>query len=504
MFLGLNLIPVCIQGRTDSLGNNSDSIYHYLKILRYRGELAPNPSFDADVRLPTDQRLYACISWFTDVTGIPLIAVLQALWLFYSLVFVIGAFFLGFRMTGNVWGGAFLSASGWGFALAIGGHWGWDYSPFVPHDLATSLVPWLILIWVRIRSFVYVFLFMALLGALTRIYPTTFVHLAGILLLARMFMEPKKIGVVLAGAIVFGLTVLPLALKWSGRGSIPDDLLPLFRERFSYLAPNNPGRLFSEFKIYFMQICLAVIAWLIVRREIPPRGWRHIRFIAIASVCMAILGQAAVYSTVLAPLFISRASRFSYIWIFLVQARSFTQPKRNVLRIIGVCICLISLILRPNLAGPARAVLSGAGIHEAIDRYHYQDTKAFRDLCRWTTAHFSSTDQFITPPDDRYLFFRAFSRRPVLILQKEIGSIHTPRPGLLGWDELVRIIKNAYDSRDMDTLRETAIQYDCAGILGPPEWDIEGSVSFSNEAGWIYRITAPEITELRGTDVDGE
>jgi hypothetical protein len=503
LFFGLNMIPLCVQGRADSLGNNSDGIYHYLKILRYRNELASNPAFDADVRLPTDQRLYACISWFSEITGIPIIRVLQILWFSYSLVFVFGAFTLAYRITGNVWGGTFFAASGWGFALAIGGHWGWDYSPFVPHDLATALVPWLILIWIRIRSYRHLLLFMVLLGMLTRIYPTTFVHLAGIFLLSRVFMAPKNVGMVVAAAFVFVLTVLPLALQWSGRGSITQDLLPLFRERFSYLAPTNPGRLFSEFKIFFMHLGLALIAWLIVRREVPPRGWKHIRFIAITSMVMALVGQIAVYSTVLAPLFISRASRFSYVWIFLIQARAFTQPKKRALKIIGVIICVLSLGLRPNLAGPLRAVVNGSGIGEAIDRYHVQDTNDFRDLCQWAAENTKSADQFITPPDDRYLFFRAYARRPVLILQKEIGSIHTPRPGLLGWDDLMHIIKRAYDARNLSPLKEIATRYGCVGILGPPEWDIPESVNFRNEAGWIYMVGTHNADVPGESDVDG-
>jgi|GEM_PF-3197786 len=210
-------------------------------------------------------------------------------------------------------------------------------------------------------------------------------------------------------------------------------------------------------------------------------GLRHIRFIAIASMVMALVGQIAVYSTVLAPLIISRASRFSYVWIFLIQARAFTQPKKRALRIIGVIICIISLGLRPNLAGPLRAVVNGSGIREAIDRYHVQDTDDFRNLCQWAAAHTKAADQFITPPDDRYLFFRAFARRPVLILQKEIGSIHTPRPGLLGWDDLVRIIKRAYDTRNRSRIKEIATRYECVGILGPPEWDIPESVRFRND-----------------------
>ena len=42
LFFGLNLLPVMVEGRSDTLGNNTDSIWHYLRVLRLRGELAPH------------------------------------------------------------------------------------------------------------------------------------------------------------------------------------------------------------------------------------------------------------------------------------------------------------------------------------------------------------------------------------------------------------------------------------------------------------------------------
>lgn len=491
LFFGLNLLPVLIQGRTDSLGNNTDSIWHYLKILRLRGELAPHASFDMDVRLPTDERLYTLISAAADTSGLSLIRVLQILWFVYSLFFVLGSYLLGYRLAGNRWGGAFLAASGWGFGLAIGGHWGWDYSPIVPHDLATAFVPWLVLLWLRLRSLLASAGYFALLGIMAQIYPTTFVHLAGLTLVAHFLLNPKDIKTLATGAAVFLVAVLPLTLKWGSKGPIPADLIPLVQERLPYLAPGGPLRIITEFKIFFLQLLLGGIAAFLLRGAEAPQGWSRIRAFGWAALVAGILGQITAHSPLLAPLFVSRASRFSYIWVLLLQARAMVRPAGSRSRWVGIAVCLVSLGLRPNLAGPFLGVTEGQSPKDAIEVYHPQDTPEFRELCAWIQENTATSEGIFTPPDGRYLFLRAYARRSVAILDKDLGCVAHARTPLLHrvWRDVLRA-KKAYRDNDLQGVLSLASEWKCQGIVFPPEWRPVGiDIAFSNQAGSVMLLT---------------
>ncbi len=487
-FFGLNLLPVLMQGQRDSLGNNTDSIYHYLKLLRLRGELAPDASFDMDVRLPTDQRLYRLVSSLSTRSNTPLVRTLQIIWFVYSFGFVVGAYLLGFRITNSAWGAAFIAASGWGFALSIGGHWGWDYSPIVPHDLATAFVPWLILIWLRVRSTIGFILYMASLGILAQVYPTCFVHLAALTFGAQLIREPTRPLFLVAGAAGFVVAIAPLALSWEGRGAVTDEMLPLFRERFSYLAPGSVRQALSEYRMFFMQLLLALGASLLLRGAASPGGWPLIRSLGLVSLLAGVAGQFAVYSPRLAPLFVSRASRFSYIWILLLQARAMVQSPRKLLRFLGVGICLLSLALRPNLAGPAKEILRGINISDAVARCHMQDTPDFRELCEWLRANTGKFDVLMTPPDGRYLFLRAYARRPLVGLEKDLGAVHTPDPRLLEMHVFVKKMKKAYGNRDLETVMREARERGCAVAVFPPEWKTQEGAEFANDAGWVLLL----------------
>jgi hypothetical protein len=490
LFFGLNLLPALIQGQTDSLGNNTDSIWHYLKILRLRGELAPHASFDMDVRLPTDERLYTLISGITDASGLSLIRVLQILWFAYSLFFVLGSYLLGYRLAGNRWGGAFLAASGWGFGLAIGGHWGWDYSPIVPHDLATAFVPWLVLFWLRLRSALASAGYFALLGIMAQIYPTTFVHLAGLTLVAHLLLNPKDIRTLATGAAVFLVAVLPLALKWGSKGPIPPDLIPLVQERLPYLAPGGPLRIIAEFKIFFPQLLLGGIAALLLRDSETPNGWSRIRALGWAALLAGVLGQITARSPLLASLFVSRASRFSYIWLLLLQARAMVRPPRSGARWLGIVVCLVSLMLRPNLVGPLLGVLSGQNPRVAIDTYHPQDTPEFRGLCAWIQENTDTSAGIFTPPDGLYLFLRAYARRPVAILDKDLGCVAHARTPLLYrvWRDVLRA-KKAYRDNNLQGVLSLASEWKCSVVVFPPEWRPDGiDIAFSNQAGSVMLL----------------
>ncbi len=488
-FFGMNLLPVITQGRSDSLGNNTDSIWHYMKILRLRGELAPDTSFDLDVRLPTDARLYRLISDLGALTGFSLIGTLQMIWFAYSLLFVLGCFNLGIEVTGNPWGGAFLMASGWGFALSVGGHWGWDFSPIVPHDLATSFVPWLLIVWLRVKGKWGFALYLGALGMLAQIYPTTFVHLAFLTLGAQLLRDPRNIGTLLVGAGAFALTILPLAITWGGKGPVPREMMPLVLERLPYLAPGSLWRILSEFKIFFIQLVLAGAAGLLLRGTQAPDGWSKIRSLGLVALFAGLLGQATTHVPLLAPLFVSRASRFSYIWILLLQARAMSGPPRPVLKSVGILICVLSLGLRPNLAGPALAIIDGRGPREAINMYHLQDSAEFRELCDWIECNTGANSKVLTPPDDRYLFVRAYAKRPVALLSKDLGAVTHARSAHLKevWTNVVRA-KRAYGERDFEAVMIQAHEQGCACVVFPPEWDAQVGAEFTNDAGWVLLL----------------
>jgi hypothetical protein len=504
LFFGLTLLPVLIQGRTDSLGNNTDSIWHYLKMLRLRGELYPNASFDMDVRLPTDQRLYTSISDVADFSGLSLIHVLQILWFGYSLFFVLGSYLLGFSLTKSPWGGTFLSASGWGFGLAIGGHWGWDFSPIVPHDLATAFVPWLIMLWLRVGSPLTFACYFALLGILAQIYPTTFVHLAGLTLLGQLLLNPKDIKTLAAGAAAFLVTISPLAMAWGGVGSIPDELMALVHERLPYLAPGGPLRIITEFKIFFLQLLLSGIAIFLLRGSEAPHCWKRIRALGWAALAAGLVGQFTAHSPILAPLYVSRASRFSYIWILSLQARAFVRPAGTGRQWVGIAICLVSLGLRPNLAGPVMGGLAGLSPKDAIDKYHLQDTTEFRELCAWIGEHTDKAAMIFTPPDARYLFLRAYAKRPVAVLNKDLGCVAHARTPLLHrvWSDVIRA-KKAYRDSDLQGVFSLASEWKCHAVVFPPEWRPHGvDLVFSNRAGSVALVTP--TTDLPMSEMEVE
>jgi hypothetical protein len=485
LFFGLNLVPVLVMGRSDSLGNNTDGIYHYLKILRLRGELAPDPSFDLDVRLPTDQRLYGAVNALVEATGWSLVSALQAIWCGYSILFVVGSYALGVRLGGFPWAGAFFAASGWGFALALGGHWGWDYSPIVPHDLAAAFVPWLLLLWVGVPTAAGLIAVVVASGVLSQVYPTTFVHFVAVLLVAQLVAAPRRPKRVLLAAGVFGLVLLPLVLTWTGRGPIPEEFLPLFRQRFSYLAPATLHAGLKESRVILMQLALAAIAAGLLRATMAPPGWRSLRALGWVSLLMPLVGWWTVTVPRLAPLFVSRASMFAYPWILLTQARAMRAPGGRLPRCVGVGLCLASLLLRPNLVGPFQEVLKGRSIREAVAEYHPQDTAGFRELCAWIEAHTAPNDLLLTPPDDRYLFLRAYAQRPLAGLIKDLGAVHTPSPALMeNWHFILRS-KSAFQARDIDSLTLLARLRGCRAVVFPPEWVPGLDLAFANSAGGV-------------------
>ncbi len=335
-FFGMNLLPVLIQGQPDSLGNNSDSIHHYLKILRLRGDLGPDWALDLDPRLPTDQRLYLFVSRLSDASGLSLVRTLQIIWVLYSLLYVMGNYLLGVEVARSPWAGAFMAASGWGFALSVGGHWGWDFSPIVPHDLATAFVPWLILIWLRIRTTRGFALYLACLGMLAQLYPVTFIHLAFLTVAAQILVNPRDLKSPLVGLTAFGLAIFPLALAWMGRPSLTNEILPLFQKRYYYLAPGSLAKIIRESKSFPLQLLLGGVAALGLRNTKAPQGWSKIRSLGWASLSAGLIGQWAIHMPLLAPLFISRASRFSYIWILLLQGRVLGLHRNSLLKWLGI------------------------------------------------------------------------------------------------------------------------------------------------------------------------
>ncbi|MBN1424627.1 hypothetical protein JXA88_08725 [Candidatus Fermentibacteria bacterium] len=504
LFFGLNLLPMLIMGRSDSLGNNTDSIYHYLKILRLRGELSPDASLDIDIRLPTDERLYRGVSRIADATGCTLVQTLQATWCVYSVVFVAGSYVLGWRVTGLPWGGSFVAASGWGFAMALGGHWGWDFSPVVPHDLAGAFVPWLLLAWRRIRSPAHSALYFAGLGLMAQVYPTTFVHLAMVSLVAQFLLAPRRVMALLAGAAAFGVAIVPLAHTWVGRGPVPREVMPLLQERLSYLSPGSVAGLWAEYKLFLLHAGLSVCAALLISRRPQPPGWSRIRAVGVASIAAGIAGQFTARIAWCAPLFVSRASHYVFPWFFLLQARTLADRPRGWRLAAGLGLCAASLMLRPNLAGPARAVLRGATIRDAVAEFHMQDTNEFRALCTWINHHTVQTDVVLTPPDGRYLFLRAYARRPLVGLYKDLGAVtHARSPLLLTNWAMTRAMKRAFEACDYGRVYAMALSRECAAIVFPPEWPPRPEASFANAAGWVVRLKAPDSpapidTTMRG------
>ncbi len=495
VFFLLNLLPLLVMGRPDSLGNNTDAIYHYLKILRLRGDLAPDTSFDLDLRLPTDERLYRVVSSLAGQGERRLITTLQVIWCAYSLVFVLGSYVLGASVGGSPWAGAFLAASGWGFALALGGHWGWDFSPIVPHDLAAAFVPWLVLAWLRIPTTAGIVGVCAAAGLLSQIYPTTFVHFVGVMLLAQLFAQPRRVVRVVGAGAVFALTVAPLILAWRQRPPFPPQFLPLFRERFSYLAPPSVSCAFREARLLLLQLGLTGGASFLLRGSVPPPRWGHVRAFGVAALMAPLVGWWSVRVPSLAPLFISRASMFVYPWLLLVQARALARSQAPWRRGIALAVCLVSLALRPNLAGPVREVVAGRPVREAIAAYQFQDSEPFRQMCLWLRRFTDPRDRLLTPPDDRYLFLRAYARRPVAGLVKDLAAVHTPTaPVWENWRFVVRI-KEAFDRRDVDSVFVLARFAGCRAVVFPPEWPSPLQAVFSNEAGSVAFLDEPISSE---------
>jgi len=137
-------------------------------------------------------------------------------------------------------------------------------------------------------------------------------------------------------------------------------------------------------------------------------------------------------------------------------------------------------------------VLKGRSIREAVGEYHPQDTAGFRELCSWVETHTAPNDLLLTPPDDRYLFLRAYARRPLAGLIKDLGAVHTPSPALMeNWHFILRS-KSAFQGRDIDSVTALAGLRGCRAVVFPPEWVPGLDRAFANSAGGILALDGAE------------
>jgi hypothetical protein len=345
-----------------------------------------------------------------------------------------------------------------------GAGWGIYLGSVEPRAFCIAITP--LLLWYFSRHFndrKKLFLLFSVMGILTNLHPLSALHLALLLCLALIWLNPWGTTLVINTLVVatgFSLGAFWYIMQYINfQASLPS--VEIINYRFAYLTlPAFSNFIAFGFNNFAIPLSFAIAGLLSGAYSNQDNTLSVVKKCFLISILLAL---STVVSKIYPKYMIYQVMRISgtiYLFAFTLGSLFLIGLKKKETLGSYATIFFIFLILfiftdfRSNfyrLQKIIRGEISSQLVISKQNIYQAPHKDAFMDLCQWVVAHTSKNSLFLVPPDG-FNTFRIYSKRGIIVSYKDGGAAIYNKAYAATWYQMYQQVKQLYHTKNVDHL----------------------------------------------------